>query len=83
MALSMIVFGMRWITQDPLNIAEWAVRGAQSEAPSMAAYFAFETYAGAFLHLIVLGLMMGLLLGLIGGLVGKGIQMIVHRMCCL
>jgi hypothetical protein len=78
MALSMIVFGMRWITQDPLNIAEWAARGAQSGAPSMAAYFAFETYAGAFLHLIVLGLIMGLLLGLIGGLVGKSIQMIVH-----
>jgi hypothetical protein len=68
--LVMIVFGMRFITRDPLNIAEWAARGAGSGAPGMTAYFAYETFAGAFLHLIVLGIVMGALLGLIGGAIG-------------
>ena len=71
MALSMIVFGMHWITQDPLNITEWAARGAGVSAPGMAAYFAFETLAGALLHLVVLGTLMGLLLGGLAGLIGK------------
>jgi hypothetical protein len=70
MALSLIVFAMHFITQDPLNIAEWAARGTDTNAPTMAAYFAYETFAGAFLHLIVLGVSMGLLLGLLGGTVG-------------
>jgi hypothetical protein len=71
MALTLIVFGMHFITQDPLNVAEWALRRAGSNAPTMAAYFAFETFAGAFLHLLVLGLAMGGLLGAIGGFIGK------------
>jgi hypothetical protein len=74
MALSLIVFGMRFITQDPLNIAEWAARGTDTNAPTMAAYFAYETFAGAFMHLIVLGIFMGLLLGLLGGTVGRVIK---------
>ncbi len=76
MALAVIVFAMHYITQDPLNIAEWALRGAAEQAPGMAAYFAFETFAGAFLHLLVLGVLMGAILGLVGGLVGKGIKKI-------
>jgi len=40
----------------------------------MAAYYAYETFAGAFLHLIILGIFMGLLLGLLGGTVGKVIK---------
>lgn len=72
MALSMIVLGMYFITHDPLNVAEWADRGATSGAPTMAAYFAFETFAGAFLHLIVLGFGMGGLLGVVGGVFGRG-----------
>ena len=77
MALSLIVFGMRFIVRDPLNIAEWEALGrtvpgtAGSRAPTMAAYFAYETFAGAFLHLLVLGLGMGGLLGVLGGLIGK------------
>jgi len=71
MALSVVVFGMRFITHDPLNVAEWAERGASSRAPGMAAYFAFETYAGALGHLLVLGLAMGALLGTAGGSLGK------------
>jgi len=54
MALGMIVFGMGFITHDPLNIQEWAVRGSSGVAPTMAAYFAYETLTGAFGHLVVL-----------------------------
>jgi hypothetical protein len=75
MALSVIVFGMRFVTHDPLNIAEWAVRETNSHAPTMAAYFAFETFAGAFLRLIVLGIAMGGLLGIVGGTIGKGARL--------
>jgi len=74
MALSVIVFGMRYVTQDPLNVVEWAERASASIAPSMAAYFAFETFAGAFGHLVVLGIVMGGLLGMMGGAMGKGTQ---------
>jgi hypothetical protein len=76
MALSTIVFFMRFITHDPLNIAEWAGRGAKTRAPTMAAYFAFETFAGAFLHLIVLGILMGMLLGLLGGALGYSAKLL-------
>lgn len=78
MALIMIVFGMRFILQDPLNVNEWLGRGTGITAPNMAAYFAFETFAGAFGHLIILGIIMGSLLGVIGGSVGKGIKLIVR-----
>lgn len=74
MALFVIVFGMRFITQDPLNVAEWAKHGISSHAPSMVAYLAFETFAGAFLHLVVLGITMGVLLGVMGGIIGKSIR---------
>jgi hypothetical protein len=42
----------------------------------MAAYFAFETFAGAFGHLVVLKVAMGGLLGVLGGSIGKGIKRI-------
>jgi hypothetical protein len=70
-ALLLIVCGMRFITGDPVNVSEWAARGGQSGAPSMAAYFAFETLAGALMHLIVLGVLQGVLLGVLGGAAGK------------
>jgi hypothetical protein len=71
MALLMIVFAMSFIERDSLNVAEWAVRGPASGAPTITAYFAYETFLGAFLHLSVLGVVMGALLGLIGGMIGK------------
>ena len=74
MALAMIVLGMPWILRDPLNVSEWAARSAAAKAPGMAAYFAYETFAGAFLHLTVLGPVMGGLLGSLGGILGKGIR---------
>lgn len=70
MALSLILFGMRFLLRDPLNISEYATRAHGSSAGGMAAYFAYETMAGALGHLFVLGVVMGLLLGLIGGLAG-------------
>jgi hypothetical protein len=60
--LSLIVFAMGLILHDPLNVTEWAARGTASGAPTMAAYFAWETFAGAILHLTVLGVIMGGLL---------------------
>ncbi len=75
MALAIIVFAMHLIEQDPLNVAEWAERGPGSSAPTLAAYFAFETFTGAFAHLLVLGVLMGGLLGVVGGVGGKGLKL--------
>jgi hypothetical protein len=79
-ALSLIVLGMRFILRDPLNLDEWTGRGTGAAFSSMAAYFAFETFAGAFLHIIVLGLAMGGLLGIIGGGIGKSSRLVSHRL---
>ncbi len=76
-ALIVIVFGMPYILSDALNVAEWSARGASSGIPTMSVYFAYQTLAGAFLHLLVLGVGMGLLLGLLGGIQGKGIKKIL------
>ncbi|MBV9849082.1 MAG: hypothetical protein JO250_05270 [Armatimonadetes bacterium] len=43
---------MGLLRRDPLNIAEWADRGPASGAPPMACYFAYQTFVGAFLHLL-------------------------------
>jgi hypothetical protein len=67
MALAMVVFGMRFLLHDPLNVAEWGARSVSEPAPSMAAYFAYQTLAGALLHLIGLGALMGAALGALGG----------------
>jgi hypothetical protein len=77
MALGVILFAMDYLMRDPLNIAEWAQRQVETQAPGMAAYFAFETFAGAFVHLIVLGILMGAILGLAGGVLGKGVKKIL------
>lgn len=73
-ALCVIVFGMSQILLDPLNVDEWSVRGASSGVPNIAVYFAYQTLAGAVLHLIVLGILMGFVLGLAGSIVGKIFQ---------
>ena len=70
MALSLILFGMRFLLRDPLNISEYAARTNGSPNSGMASYFAYETMAGALGHLFVLGIVMGLLLGSLGGLIG-------------
>ena len=69
-ALALAVFGMSLLRSDPVNLAEWASRGTGSTAPTLAAYLAYETLAGAILHLVVAGVVMGVLLGVAGGALG-------------
>ena len=73
--LTIIAFGMPLLLHDPLNIAEWAARGATSGAPTMAAYYALESLAGAMGHLTVLGVVMGAMLGVIGGVLAKAARL--------
>jgi hypothetical protein len=70
-ALVLICFGMKLLLKDPVNIAEWADMKGKTNYPDMASYFAYQTFAGAMMHLLILGMIMGLLLGVIGGLAGK------------
>jgi hypothetical protein len=72
-ALMLICFGMPLITSDPLNVNEWNDVKNAVHYSGMNTYFAYQTLAGAMLHLTVLGMMMGMLLGIIGGLSGKWI----------
>ena len=37
----------------------------------MNVYFAYQTFAGGIMHLVILGAIMGLLLGIIGGFTGR------------
>lgn len=78
-ALLFIVVGMYFILHDPLNIQEWSAVAATSGTPSMAVYFAYQTLAGALLHLIALGAIMGVLLGLVGGVIGKVGSVLVKK----
>lgn len=75
MALMLVVFWMRFLLRDPLNIQEYAARDAGAHSPGMAAYFAWETVSGALGHLIVLGIVWGLLFGSIGGGLAKVIRL--------
>lgn len=70
-ALVLICFGMKLLLSDPVNIAEWAGMKGKTSYPDMASYFAYQTFAGAIMHLLILGIIMGVLLGIIGGLAGK------------
>jgi hypothetical protein len=72
--LALVVFGMSLLLSDPLNLAEWSNRAKDSTAPTMASYFAYETFAGALLHLVVLGISMGFVLGVVGGMLGKVVK---------
>jgi hypothetical protein len=75
-ALLYIVFGMKYILLDPLNIKEWNVFKATSNSPGMDVYFAYQTFAGAIMHLYIPGAIMGLFLGSIGGLIGKSLRIL-------
>ena len=74
-ALILVCFGMKLLLKDPVNIAEWADVKSKTNYPDMAFYFAYQTFAGAIIHLIILGIIMGLLLGVIGGLAGKFVSL--------
>jgi hypothetical protein len=68
--LALVVFRLDLILRDPLARAEFAVRGPTSTTPDMATYLARDTTAGAFGHLVLLGVIVGLLLGALGGAIG-------------
>lgn len=70
-ALIIIVFGMKYILHDPLNMKEWADVSSKVNYPGMEVYFAYQTFAGAIMHLFILGALMGIMLGVTGGLTGK------------
>lgn len=70
-ALLLIVFGMQLILTDPLNMKEWTDVKTFVHSPGMDVYFAYQTLAGAIMHLVILGTIMGLILGLLGGVLGK------------
>jgi hypothetical protein len=70
-ALILICFGVKLLLKDPVNIDEWSDIKTKTNYPDMAFYFAYQSFAGAMMHLIILGMIMGLLLGIIGGLAGK------------
>jgi len=70
-ALLVIVFGMKFILLDPLNIKEWTDLKATTNSPGMNVYFAYQTFAGAVGHLFILGLLLGMIIGSLGGLLGK------------
>lgn len=69
--LALVVFGIDLLLRDPLAQAEYALRGSASGAPDMATYVARDTTAGAFGHLVLLGIIAGLLLGVLGGGIGR------------
>jgi len=62
---------MKYLLIDPLNIKEWTDIKAAENSPGMDVYFAYQTFAGGIMHLIILGAIMGLLLGTVGGFLGK------------
>lgn len=75
-ALLLIVFGMKYILLDPLNLKEWNDLKASANSPGIDVYFAYQTFAGAIMHLVILGAIMGLFLGSIGGAIGKTLRII-------
>ena len=70
-ALILTCFGMNLLLKDPVNIAEWTNIKGRTNYPDMATYFAYQTFAGAIMHLLILGIVMGVLLGIMGGFLGK------------
>jgi hypothetical protein len=73
-ALIFIVFGMKYILMDPLNIKEWNDIKTSENGSGMAVYFAYQTFTGAIGHLFILGTCMGLILGIIGSFIGKTVN---------
>jgi hypothetical protein len=70
-ALALIVFGMKFILLDPLNLTEWEHVKDAATTKEISVYFAYQTFAGAIMHLFILGAFMGLILGTIAGLTGN------------
>ena len=81
-ALIFIVFGMKNLVSDPLNISEWSAISITTNTPNINVYFAYQTLAGAILHLIVLGIIMGIILGFVGGIIGRNIKRLIKFREC-
>ncbi len=77
-ALVLIVFGMKYIMLDPLNLKEWTDINGTSNLSGMETYFAYQTFTGAIMHLFILGGLMGLFLGSMAGLTGKILVIIIR-----
>ena len=75
-ALIFIVFGMKYLLIDPINLKEWSGLNINEKSAGPDVYFAYQTFAGAIMHLVILGVIMGLFLGTIGGLIGKTLQIL-------
>jgi hypothetical protein len=73
-ALIFVVFGMKYLLMDTLNIKEWTDIQTTVNSPGMEVYFAYQTFSGAIMHLFILGVIMGLFLGIIGGSIGKTLR---------
>lgn len=77
-ALILIVFGMKYIMRDPLNLELWNNVNGTSDPPGMATFFAYQTFQLAIMHLFILGALMGLFLGSMAGLTGKILLIIIR-----
>jgi hypothetical protein len=73
------VFFIKFIIKDPLNMREWRDIKGLSYSKDISVYFAYQTYAGAMLHLYILGLLFGLIFGILGGFIGKGFRLLVKK----
>ena len=78
-ALLIIVFCIKFIIKDPLNVKEWTDIKGLSYSREISVYFAYQTFAGAMLHLYILGLMFGLFYGILGGFLGKGFRLLAKK----
>jgi hypothetical protein len=79
-ALIFVVFGMKYLLMDQLNIQEWTDIKAEVDSPGLDVYFAYQTFTGAIMHLFILGAIMGLFLGIIGGLIGRTLQFVKNKL---
>jgi hypothetical protein len=65
--LLFIVFGMPFITGDPVDKQEWAAQGSTSGYSTISVYWAHQSLVGALLHLVILGPLFGAVLGALAG----------------
>jgi hypothetical protein len=78
-ALLLVISGMKFMLSDPLKISEWNALRGSTNTNDMSVYIAYKTYAGAILHLYILGTLEGLILGVVGGTIGKWLGFMKSR----
>lgn len=77
-ALLLIVFGIKYVILDPLNIQEWSNVKATADTANIAIYFAYQSFTGAILHLYILGVLPGIILGSMGSSLGLLLNRLKH-----